>query len=528
MGFWDFLFAKAVVDTAREVKKEVEADKARKNLENQRIMYGNSDSAKIFDFVGKINKTVPPYNYKYQFDIASELSTEHTELCEESDALDNRQRILNQLKFDPNNIALNIKMIENLIGMLDFNTFYDKNGADELYFIEECRYYIEKTLPRVHTLPSGIGNKYLLLSIDAELYMMQGNFVCALKRYFEILSWSQLIMNIYNESWSFDGTEELYGYAVANIMSIFKLLGLKQESNDISNLFHKVLEYQRKFSVANIKNEYTQAYADTYFPNTKFTGFHVYNANRRNMSLLDWTTFPQIFTDYHIFTMRPLEDGDLYFIYGSVPIRKELIEAQKQPVLDLLNGNECETDFNAYDEKFVASIDIDIAKEQDESDVSCIDSDDYISEFSKSVEKLYANNPHGLEANSMVGDFLNSLCFVMAFNVDSDTETIAEVLNVYFSYCNVDISVEQFMNLISDNDNLFEHYATSYQMAINLMLHRGVEINDTSLAMQCIDKAVELFTEIENIVMDKYPDIIYKKQASEVILDIVETILENN
>ena len=65
-------------------------------------------------------------------------------------------------------------------------------------------------------------------------------------------------------------------------------------------------------------------------------------------------------------------------------------------------------------------------------------------------------------------------------------------------------------------------------MAINLMLHRGVEINDTSLAMQCIDKAVELFTEIENIVIEKYPDIIYKKLASEVILDIVQTILDSN
>ena len=65
-------------------------------------------------------------------------------------------------------------------------------------------------------------------------------------------------------------------------------------------------------------------------------------------------------------------------------------------------------------------------------------------------------------------------------------------------------------------------------MAINLMLHRGIEINDTSLAMQCIDKAVELFTEIENIVIEKYPDIIYKKLASEVILDIVQTILDSN
>ena len=528
MGFWDFLFAKAVLDTAKEVKKEIDAEKTRKNIENQQIAYGNLDSEKIFNFVRKINKTIPPYKYKYQFDINSELSTEYTELCEEGRELDNRQNILSQLKSNPNSLSLNIRMIENLIGILGFNSFYDKNGAAELYFIEECRYYIEKTLPRAHTLPSGIGNKYLLLSIDAELYMMQGNFVCALKRYFEILSWPQMIMNIYNESWNFDCTEELYGYAVANIMSIFKILGLKQESYDISNLFHKVLQYHRKFNQENIKDEYTRAQADTYFPNTEFTGFHVYSANRRKMSLLDWTTFPQIYTDYHLFTKCGLEDGDLYFIYGPMPIRKELIEAQKQPVLDLLNGNECKTDFNAYDEKFITSIDSDVAREQDESDMLCISSDDHISEFSKLVEGLYVNNPHGLEPDSMVGDFLNSLCFVMAFNVDPDTGDIAEVLRIYFSYCNLDISVEQFMDLISENENLFEHYATSYQMAINLMLHRGVEINDTSLAMQCIDKAVELFTEIENIVIEKYPDIIYKKLASEVILDIVQTILDSN
>ena len=65
-------------------------------------------------------------------------------------------------------------------------------------------------------------------------------------------------------------------------------------------------------------------------------------------------------------------------------------------------------------------------------------------------------------------------------------------------------------------------------MAIKLMLHRGIEINDTSLAMQCINKAIELFTEIENIVVDKYPNIIYKKHASEVILDIFQTISDSN
>ncbi len=43
----------------------------------------------------------------------------------------------------------------------------------------------------------------------------------------------------------------------------------------------------------------------------------------------------------------------------------------------------------------------------------------------------------------------------MAFNVDPDTGDIAEVLNTYFSYCDLDISVEQFMNLISENENLF-------------------------------------------------------------------------
>lgn len=128
----------------------------------------------------------------------------------------------------------------------------------------------------------------------------------------------------------------------------------------------------------------------------------------------------------------------------------------------------------------------------------------------------------------MVGDFLNSLCFVMAFNVDPNTGDIAEVLNIYFSYCGLDISVEQFMNLISENENLFEHYATSYQMAINLMLQRGIEINNTNLAMQCVNNAIELFLKIEDIIKNKYPNIVFKKQASEVILDIVQTILDSN
>lgn len=698
MSFWDFLFAKAVVDTAKEVKKEVEAEKIRKNIENQQIAYGNSDSEKIFNFVRKINKTIPPYKYKYQFDIDSELSTKYADSCGDSGELNERQNILYQLKSNPNSVPLNIKMIENLIGLLNSNYFYDEDGTDALYFIEECRYYIDKTLSRAHTLPSGIGNKYLLLSIDAELYMMQGNFVCALKRYFEILSWTQMITNAYKDSCDSDLTEELYGFVVSNIMSILKILGLRQNANDISSLFHKVLQYHRRFNQESIKDEYTQARADTYFPHTDFSGFHVYNANLTNMSMLEWTLFPQFFTEYFVFNEYRLSDGGFCFVRGSAPICKKLIEAQKQPVLDLLNGSECESNFNVFDEKFKVSNSKEIMKEQDktaifgisgemgkllidlynkypntnrENDIygmhcatlyaikmvydlvgtfnqqqlkgvevifetlydqndmgfTCYDFinrspiafnkiDDAIemskerigyfwnivfslinnenkeqqdellekisvifcggiksfiynnqcekssidricdefkenlythfqefsqketvkqeiknthtTDFSKAINDLFANNPHGLEPDSMVGDFLNSLCFVMAFNVDPDTGDIAEVLNIYFSYCGLDISVEQFMNLISENENLFEHYATSYQMAINLMLHRGIEINDTSLAMQCIDKAVELFTEIENIVIEKYPDIIYKKLASEVILDIVQTILDNN
>ena len=698
MSFWDFLFAKAIVDTAKEVKKEVEAEKIRKNIENQQIAYGNSDSEKIFNFVRKINKTIPPYKYKYHFDIDSELSTKYADSCDDNGELNERQNILYQLKSNPNSVPLNIKMIENLISLLNSNYFYDEDGTDALYFIEECRYYIEKTLPQAHTLPSGIGNKYLLLSIDAELYMMQGNFVCALKRYFEILSWTQMITNVYKESWDFDLTEELYGVAVSNVMSILKILGLRQNANDISALFHQVLQYHRKFNQESIKDEYTQARADTYFPHKDFSGFHVYNANLTNTSMLHWTRNTHLFSDYYIFIERELVADGFCFIRGAVPISKKLIEAQKLPVLDLLNGNQCETDFDAFSEKFKASNGREIMIEQDKTGIfgisgeigqlivdllkkhpnsnvqldifgmncatlfalkmayelvgtftkkqiqgisfifesiynkenmgftyndfinrspiafnkiddaigiskekigsfwntvfTLINTEDkeqqdklleqinsifcggiknfiysnqcekssvdrlfaefkenlynhfkkfshketvkqeikntHTTKFSKAINELFANNPHGLEPDSMVGDFLNSLCFVMAFNVDPDTGDIAEVLRIYFSYCNLDISVEKFMDLISENENLFEHYATSYQMAINLMLQRGIEINNTNLAMRCIDNAIELFSKIGDIITNKYPNIVFKKQASEVILDIVQTILDNN
>ena len=698
MGFWDFLFAKAVVDTAREVKKEVEADKARKNIENQRIMYGNSDSAKIFDFVSKINTTIPPYNYKHKFDIESELSTNFAEFCGESEELDNRRHALYQLKSNPNSVPLNIKLIESLICLLNSTCFYDDEGTDALYFIEECRYYIEKTLPRAYTLPTGIGNKYLLLSIDAELYMMQGNFVCALKRYFEILSWGNMISNAYKESWDSDLTEELYGYVVSNVMSILKILGLKQYANDISSLFHKVLQYHRKFNLDAIKDDYTQARSDSFFPHTEFCGLHVYNAHLRSTSMLEWTMTPQFYTEYYVFNEYRISDGGFCFVRGAVPISNELIKSQKEPVLDLLIGNDCPTDFNAFSEEFKAANSKEIMKEQDKTGIfgvsgelgqlvvdlstkhpnlgiqfdvfgmncatllalkmahdlvgtfnerqtkgislifeSLYDNNDmgftyndfmnrsprafdkidnaigmskenvgsfwntvytlinaeekeqqdklleqvnvmfcanikgflengqcdkyaidtvcdefkenlynhfcefaakdtvkqeikkeYSTEFSKAVNDLFANNPHGLEPDSMVEDFNQSLCLVMAFNVDPDSCDIAEVLDIYLTYFNFNFTAEQFINLISENEQLLEHYSTSYQMAINLMMQRGIEINNTSLATNCIDKAIEVFTKVEDIVIDKYPDIIFKKRASEVILDMVQTILDNN
>ena len=83
--------------------------------------------------------------------------------------------------------------------------------------------------------------------------------------------------------------------------------------------------------------------------------------------MLHWTRNTHLFSDYYIFIERELVADGFCFIRGAVPISKKLIEAQKLPVLDLLNGNQCETDFDAFSEKFKASNGREIMKEQDKT-----------------------------------------------------------------------------------------------------------------------------------------------------------------
>ena len=125
--------------------------------------------------------------------------------------------------------------------------------------------------------------------LDAEFYFLQGDFVSALKRLYDVLNWDQLLDN----SWLLDGIggnglEEIYVAAVVNITNIYALLGMSEKINEtrlvFSRLYARANEQERALDrldeeqgASQSYRAFRQAQKRALGTNGSFVGFYAIN-----------------------------------------------------------------------------------------------------------------------------------------------------------------------------------------------------------------------------------------------------------
>ncbi len=403
MGIWSYLFGKAVYDTVKEVKKEVAQEKAQKQKEQQRLAVGLSEADRIYNFVSGLNTDFAPYVYRNKITIETEIAFDLSRVvCGNGFEIDKRLRLLNQIKSNPNDVSLRIQFIENQMQLLSFASFTGNDHSEDLFLIEECRHHIEYAMPKLNTLDSSVPIRYLLLAADSNLYIMQGNFTRAMKLCYKILTWRQMLNNIYKESFNYDSTEELYGYTVANIMSIFKAMGNKSRVSEVGRMFSAVLSYHKKFNNNAIHDAYTQARADSFMLSKEFSGFYLMAPDPRNSgtTILKSRLLPgetHYYTDYFSFNQNHLTNGGFCALIGSAPISASLLAHHRTKIEDFWCGRNSDTDKDAYSEEYCGIKNEVVSRAQNHSALLAIGKDIYeniVTPLSKENPevKLYMSN----------------------------------------------------------------------------------------------------------------------------------------
>lgn len=80
--------------------------------------------------------------------------------------------------------------------------------------------------------------QHLCMMLDAEYYLMKGDYLNALKRYYKVLNWDEVLKNgRIHENLDANGLESLYEAAVINIINIYALLGLREKAAETREKF---------------------------------------------------------------------------------------------------------------------------------------------------------------------------------------------------------------------------------------------------------------------------------------------------
>lgn len=260
MGIFNYLFAKGIVGFSKDASELIKEDSRMKEEKRQKSLSNSQDRMTITNFLSSINCSCDDYIYNYDTNDWSFID----------DVITNA--------FDENTVCLFVD-IRDTLSMLDENTEFKlqchlvKCLFDSIYGYDHFDYenYINRTpclIDHCHKLITDLLNsgnfygkknaiKYLLFAMDAELFVNQGDYLHAIKRYFSILKWDELIDNIYkSESFDFDGTEELYKTAVSNLINIFAILKMPDEANYIRSAFNRIVSYTRKVAQDILSSEH--------------------------------------------------------------------------------------------------------------------------------------------------------------------------------------------------------------------------------------------------------------------------------
>ncbi len=250
MGILSYVFGKSVAGFARDAHELVKEERNMRNEQMLKQQADFQDKMSIEKFLSSINQ--PTYDDNYSCDVDNwSFINDMIDKAPNADALqlyvDIRDTFLMLCKdWD---FQLYCHLIRDLFrSIYEFDQFdYDTNIDRTPCLIEHCRKIISELLINGDFHGRSIAIKQLLYAIDAELLMYQGDYVYAISRYFTILTWSDLVENIYeDELIGFNGTEDFYTAVVSNLINLFALLKMPHETDRIRSVFNRIINYTRR------------------------------------------------------------------------------------------------------------------------------------------------------------------------------------------------------------------------------------------------------------------------------------------
>lgn len=350
MGFFDYVLAKAITDSWRDKKEKRQKELSLNTPYNS--FATNKNSSKIDSDINKIKKHITPFNnditpltYSYDFSYETDFIYENFPKYRTVDVLRERTRCIDVLKNDSNAVQMRCHLVEVLIGII--NSYKLQSKEMRAYLIEECRYHLHVVLSKLSISKHTIATKYLLIAIDAELYIIQGNYLDALRCYYRIFDWDRMLNNAYKEeSYDYDGTECLYEVIVTNIINIYALLSLPEKADEVRSCFWKIIENSKGSLSGILEQCKTSGHADYvrscikgYSSSYMAYGFYTICVDSDSGGIWNSLIYQDpdgerdaYLTNHFVFSVSKLSESGFSYNNWNRPISTQIIQIQRELV----------------------------------------------------------------------------------------------------------------------------------------------------------------------------------------------------
>lgn len=186
-----------------------------------------------------------------------------------------------------------------------------------LYMIDYC-------------MPTSIENRlyqHLAMFLSAQCFFFQGDFVNALKRYYQALDWQEIYQNIERDDVVTNGLEYLTEAIIANIVNIYALYGLPQKADEVcracsaaiadtKNMHYQILSDPQGATI----HGYIRQCLEVLNAREKFTGFYILDDSIYNSGNLFKESLTAVVGGEGIFSVQP----SLYHIGNMAPLGEKL------------------------------------------------------------------------------------------------------------------------------------------------------------------------------------------------------------
>ena len=143
----------------------------------------------------------------------------------------------------------------------------------------ELLYIIEHV---VVTTIEGRLYQHLAMFLSAQCFFFQGDFVNAIKRYYQALGWLEVYQNIERDDFITNGLEYFTEAIIANVVNIFALYGLPEKSDEVRKACNAAVADAQRTDYQLLANPesasirtYIKQCMEVLSAREKFTGFYV-------------------------------------------------------------------------------------------------------------------------------------------------------------------------------------------------------------------------------------------------------------